>query len=71
MAVKKKKPVAKNTASRDLFTCGYAAALAAVIRMYDQPTIVRNVMSGDGLTLKDFKKAGVEEFDLDILRKAL
>jgi hypothetical protein len=56
---------------RDAWLCGYAAALANVDRQHDQPTIVRNCMDGDGLTVKMLRDAGVEAYDLDPIKKAM
>jgi len=50
---------------------GYAAALAEVNRLYDQPSTIKSVVVGAGLYLEDFKGAGVESYDLKQLRKAL
>jgi hypothetical protein len=52
------------------FLRGFAIALADLNRLHDQPTMVRDVIDGAGLTLADFKRAGVEPYDLKELRKA-
>jgi hypothetical protein len=49
---------------------GVAAALGAVMRLHDQPSIVRRVMDGSGVTVADLTKAGVDAFDLDQIRRA-
>lgn len=49
---------------------GYAAALGAIIRLHDEPTMARDVAQMDGLTVADFRKAGVEPYDLNPIRKA-
>jgi hypothetical protein len=56
--------------SNDEWVRGFAAALGAVLRLYDQGTIVVNVMNADGITLRHLKHAGVEAFDLDPITKA-
>lgn len=62
---------AKRDTERDTWLCGYAAALAAVRRLYHEDTIVEQVLHADGLSLLVLKKAGVEAFDLDEIRKAI
>ena len=52
------------------FLQGFAIALADMDRMHDNPVAVRDTIEGAGLTIADFKKAGVEEYDLKQLRKA-
>jgi len=52
------------------FLQGFAIALADMNRMHDNPVAVRDVIEGAGLTLNDFKRAGVENYDLRELRKA-
>jgi hypothetical protein len=52
------------------FLRGFAIALADMNRLHDAPVHVRDTIEGAGLTLADFKKAGVEEYDLKELRKA-
>lgn len=51
--------------------CGYAAALANIDRQHDRPSMVRDAMVGDGLTVRMLKDAGVEEYDLAPIRKAM
>ncbi len=65
MMVRLKKPV------RDEWTCGYAAALGALSRLYCQPSMVDGLIKADGLSLAKFKVAGVEEFDMAEIRKAV
>lgn len=54
----------------DEFLRGFAIALADMNRMHDNPVAVRDTIEGAGLTIADFKKAGVEQYDLRELRKA-
>lgn len=54
----------------DEWFCGYAAALSNIIRTYDETSLAKNAMVSDGLTLAMFKRAGVEKYDLDALKKA-
>lgn len=56
---------------RDAWLCGYAAALANLDRQHDQPTMVRDCMVGDGVTIKMLKDAGVEAYDLDPIKEAM
>lgn len=50
---------------------GYATALANLNRLHDRPTMVRDVMDGDGIEIKHLKAAGVCSYDLRELKKAL
>ena len=43
---------------------GIAVALAALAREHMEPDLAVMVMQSLSLTLKDFEKAGVEEYDL-------
>ena len=60
-----------DSATTSLFLHGWAAALADMNRGHDQPTIVANVMHGGGVTVRDLKRAGVESYDLDEIRKCM
>lgn len=50
----------------DPFMAGIAAAVAAVVRQHDEPTVAADVLAGYGLKLEQF--AGVDDFDLDIIK---
>src|SRR5579872_5454838 len=52
------------------FTCGFAAAISTLIRIFDQPTMARDIAHSNGLHLHDFENAKVEPFDLEPIRKA-
>lgn len=54
----------------DEFVCGFAIALAELIRLHDEPTLARDVIDGNGYALNDFERAGVDRYDLIELRKA-
>jgi hypothetical protein len=54
----------------DNFLRGFAAAMAALIREHDQPTMAVDICRCSGLTLWHFERAGVDSFDLKPLRKA-
>jgi len=51
------------------FIQGIALAVAIVARMHDQPTIAADVASEAGYTIADYVRAGVDEYDLQALRK--
>ncbi len=54
------------------FIRGMALALAEVNGQWDEPTMVGQVLRDAGLlSLKQLRKAGVEEFDIDRLRSAM
>lgn len=54
---------------RDEWLCGYACALANHHRNYHDTSSVAETMRQDGFTIADFKRAGVEKYDLDELRR--
>lgn len=49
---------------------GFAAALACVDRTFDRPTMVKSVMEGYGVSVKMLRDAGVERYDLAVIREA-
>jgi hypothetical protein len=55
---------------RDEWLCGYAAALSCVVRGWGETGLAKEMMAADGLTFDDFNKAGVEEYDLEALKRA-
>lgn len=56
------------TAAREKdFIAGFAAAVAAIVRQHDEPTIAADAIAGYGLTLSDF--GHVDQYDLDVIRK--
>lgn len=59
----------KNLHANDQWLRGYAAALAAIIRLHDQVSVAKSALSGDGITLAKLKRAGVDQFDMEQLRK--
>ena len=58
-------------ASGDPWIRGYAAALAALVRLQNEPRLARSILDADGITLEHLIAAGVEPFDLAPLRRAL
>lgn len=54
-------------ASPDPFMAGFAAAVAAVVRQHDEPTVAADAIAGYGLKLENFK--GVDQFDLKVIRE--
>jgi hypothetical protein len=69
----KKKTVDKVTSKpveRDEWLCGYAAALSNLILTFGETTLASEMMIADGLKLDDFRKAGVEKYDLDAIKRA-
>lgn len=52
------------------FLRGYAAAIGALVRLHNKPSLALDIVRNDGLKLSDFKTAGVEDFDLRQLRRA-
>lgn len=63
------RPVAPALSEEDRgFIQGIALAVALVSRMHDQPTIAADVAAEAGYTLADYERAGVDEYDLNVLR---
>lgn len=60
------------TSDRDDWVCGYAAALAAIMRRPDHDDVlVKQTLIGDGITADMLREAGVEAYDLNPLLHAL
>ena len=59
----------KTKPKRDEWLCGDAAALGALQRLYDSPSMVCGVLTGDGLDIQKPRDAGVEKFDLNPSRR--
>lgn len=53
------------------WVAGFGLALAEVQRNFGIDASIVEVCSAAGLGMKDFKKAGLEEYDLKVLRKCL
>ena len=51
------------------FAQGAAVTIAIVARMHDLPTVAADLASEVGLTIDDYVRAGVDEYDLKVLRK--
>lgn len=50
---------------------GFGFALAAVNRMHDRPVIVNDVMLHTDMTVAKLKAAGLDDYDLKEIRKAM
>lgn len=50
------------------FSQGYACAVANLIRMYDQPTIAQEVFSANFCSIKEMRKMGIDESDIEVLK---
>lgn len=48
------------------FYAGFAAAVAAIVRQHDEPTIAASVLAGYGVSLDELE--GVDEYDMQIIR---
>ena len=53
------------------FEQGLAYAIAELIRLYDEPTMAISILENSGVDIEDLKKAGVVEYDLKTIKKAL
>lgn len=63
-------PTPDRVAEDRAFKRGFAIALAEIIRTHDEPSIVRDVLDDAGMTMETMQLAGVEDYDLNELRKA-
>jgi hypothetical protein len=63
--------VSRVKSGRDEWLCGYAAALSCIVRQHDEPGLVVSALVGDGITVTQLEAAGVESFDLDVIKKAV
>ncbi len=61
----------KNKHAQAAFLRGFALALAEINRLFDQPGHVYDVMRAAGVTVKEMRGVGVEEFDLDEVAKCM
>lgn len=61
---KKKYGAPEKSHTTSLFLHGWACALADLNRLYDQPTMVEDVMRCGGITVKDLRAAGVDDYDI-------
>jgi hypothetical protein len=61
----------KNPHAGNQFWRGYALVLADIIRDYGECSLACNVMMGNGTTLKTFRRAGVDNYDMIELRKVV
>jgi hypothetical protein len=53
------------------FIVGIGYAIAEIQRGHDNPTILVDVARAAGLSFEDFEKAGLDEYDLKVLREHL
>lgn len=59
------------TSERDEWFFGFASALASIWRLHHDGQMVRHILSSNGITLKHFENAGVDEFDVRAIRTAV
>lgn len=52
------------------FEQGLSYAVARLIREYDQPSIALEILKSSGTTIQDLEKAGVDKYDLGVIKKA-
>lgn len=70
-ALKRRQEMLQNVnPSRNAWLQGYAAALAQVNRLFDQPTIIASVLATDSISGFRLQYAGAEKFDIKELKKA-
>jgi hypothetical protein len=53
-----------NKCVNDSFYQGFAAALGSLAREHGRPSMARDIMNCNGVTFKQLRDAGVEQFDL-------
>jgi hypothetical protein len=56
--------------ARAEWLCGYAAALAALVRLHDRPSLAKDILACDGISIEQLRRAGVPSFDLTVLERA-
>ena len=59
------------TEEEKAWTCGFAAALGGLLFLFDQPSMARDIMASDAVRFADLRRAGVAEYDLKKLLKAI
>lgn len=52
-----------------IWLTGFAAGLAEIIRVNDDPVQIKDVLEAIGLTVRDFEEAGADEYDLNEIRQ--
>ena len=53
------------------FYQGFAVAVGYVAREADRPSLAKDIMVSNGITLADLQAAGVEDYDLVPIREAM
>lgn len=51
------------------FIAGFAAATAEIVRTHGENQIAADVIATNGLMLKDFEGAGLDDYDMEIIRQ--
>lgn len=51
------------------FIAGFAAAAAEIVRTHGENQIAADVIATNGLMLKDFEGAGLDDYDMSIIRQ--
>ncbi len=70
MTLKQRQALVKRGFDRG-FIVGIGYAIAEIQRGHDNPTIMVDVARAAGLSYEDFEKAGLDEYDLKVLRAHL
>jgi hypothetical protein len=53
------------------FYRGYAVLASFIAGEHDEPSMVEDAMKGHGITISDMEKAGVDDYDLNILKEKI
>lgn len=56
---------------QDDWYLGFASALAEIWRLHHDGQMVRHLMTANGITLKHFTEAGVDDIDMEAIGRAL
>lgn len=59
----------RRTKADKAFLCGYAIACAEIVRLHDEPTVAADVLNASNFSLEDFSTAGLDDYDLDEIKK--
>lgn len=62
-------PRTRLTSKDKAFICGYGIAAAEIVRLHDEPTIAADVVLASNFSLEDFRRAGLDPYDLEEIEK--
>lgn len=54
---------------KDPFICGVACSVAFLIKGHGEDSMAKDMMFSLGFSFEDFVNAGVDKYDLDVIKK--